>query len=260
MSRMGKVARSLLSLRAMRSARAMPTSRVLVLGVFLLDKANVAPEIVMRLQSRRHQVDHRWACVGKGDSRKDEMRAHIALEFDSPVPKFTIINRLLSKIDLRAYDYVIISDDDIELAPGFLDEFLGLQAYCGFSLAQPARSQLSNVDHPVTLESHARIARQTRFVEIGPLFSIASAAYPHLLPFDESFYMGWGLDHVWPVTLERAGLSQGIIDITPLHHRMRPVATTYSGAFAQEQMSASLRGRESIHPLDRVRPLRTIWW
>jgi len=249
-----------MSVRTMRRARELPPVRVLVLGVYLLDKPNLAPEIVTALQSDRHLIDHRWAAVGTGLNRKHEMGPVSVLEFTKPVNKFTIMNQLLSEIDLKNYDYVLVSDDDIELAPRFLDDFLALQAYCGFALAQPARSKESNVDHPVTRESHMRIARQTRFVEIGPLFSVSASAFDQLLPFDDEFYMGWGLDQVWPIVLERAALTLGIIDMTPVHHRMRSVATTYSGDEARKRMKDSLRGRDCIKPKDMVRAIRTIWW
>ena len=260
MSRLGKLFRSIASIHALRQARALPACRVLVTGVFLRDKVNFAPEIVAGTASRRHHVDHLWASVGTGNNRTEEMKPFTALEYGAPVPKFTVINELLRSRVISAYDYIVVTDDDIELGPGFLDDFIGLQAYCGFSLAQPARSQQSNVDHPVTLESHARIARQTRFVEIGPLFSMAGSAFPHLLPFDEAFYMGWGLDRVWPLALEQAGLAQGVIDLTPIHHRMRPVAATYSGERASRQMAAALSGRETIAARDTVLPRRSIWW
>jgi hypothetical protein len=188
------------------------------------------------------------------------MRQVTFAAYDAPTPKFSIVNRLLAAEDLSTYDYVIVTDDDIELPKGFLDLFIGLQATLGFALAQPARSLQSNADHAVTVERHSCIARQTRFVEIGPLFSVASSAFDLLLPFDEAFYMGWGLDHVWPVLLQRAHMTLGVIDMVPVHHRMRPVASTYSGDTARGLMSSSLVGRETIDPSDMIHPIRKLRW
>lgn len=233
---------------------------VLVVGVYMRDKPNLAPQIAADLGSRRHAVTQAWASVGSGDHGVAAMKALTRIELAEPTPKFTIVNRLLAMHDLRDFSHVIVTDDDIELPPGFVDRFIGLQQLYDFALAQPARSLQSNIDHPVTLESHARMARQTRFVEIGPLFSVAASAFPYLLPFDESFYMGWGLDHVWPLTLEKAGLKMGIVDRTPVHHRFRPVATTYSGQTAREQMAQCLDGRATIHADDTARVIRSYWW
>ena len=241
-------------------ARRVPPRCVLVLGVYLADKPNLAPEIALALGQSKHRVTQRWASVGTGSHRVAEMSALTAATYETPTPKFQIINTLLASEQLSAYDHVIVADDDIELPPWFMDDYIGLQEVFGFALAQPARSLQSNVDHLVTLERHSCIARQTGFVEIGPLFSMAARAFPLLLPFDESFYMGWGLDHVWPVMLRDAGLTQGIIDITPVHHRMRPVATTYSGDVARKRMSEALQGRECIDAVAKLQPLRLYRW
>lgn len=260
MSTLGKAFRAVASVHAVHRARSVARRRVLVVGVFLRDRDNLAPEIVASTRSRRHEVVQCWASIGTGQQRAAEMRAHTALHFAQPLPKFAAVNRLLALHDLSAFDNVVVTDDDIELPAGFMDDFIGLQAHYRFALAQPARSQQSNIDHPVTLERHARIARQTRFVEIGPLFSVAAPAFQLLLPFDESFHMGWGLDHVWPAMLQQGGLTQGIIDLTPVHHRMRPVAATYSGAAARQKMAELLAGRATISQDDRSTHVRTLWW
>lgn len=223
-------------------------------------KPNLAGDIAVGLSSSRHYVQQAWASVGQGDHGVAVMAPWHRLEFHAPTPKFVIINRLLAMFQLAQFTHVIVTDDDIEFSPGFLDDFLGLQHIYGFALAQPARSLQSNVDHAVTLESHARMARRTRFVEIGPLFSISAAGFSTLLPFDESFYMGWGLDHVWPILLERKGLTLGIVDRTPVHHRFRPVASTYPLLHAQAEMASSLAEHEQIAPIDKQRSLRSYWW
>lgn len=260
MSAFGKTVRTALGVSALWRAQRIKPCAVLVVGVYLRDTPNRAPQIAAGLGSRRHSVTQAWASVGSGDHGVAAMTAMTRFTLAEPTNKFTIVNRLLAMHDLRDFSYVIVTDDDIELPTSFVDRFIGLQRLYDFALAQPARSLQSNIDHPVTLESHVRMARQTRFVEIGPLFSVAASAFPYLLPFDERCYMGWGLDHVWPLTLEQAGLKMGIVDRTPVHHRFRPVAATYSDQTARERMAQYLEGRATLRAKDRARVVRSYWW
>lgn len=260
MSRWGKGFRRVMGARALWRARRVERCRILVVGVYMRDMETLAPEVALGLASRRHEVTQAWASIGTGQHGAALMQPWTRLEFAQPVPKFTVINALLAQHDLRAFTHVVVSDDDIEFPPRFLDDYIGLQEHYGFALAQPARSVQSNIDHRVTRERHSRMARQTRFVEIGPLFSVAASAFPVLLPFDESFYMGWGLDHVWPVALARAGLTMGVIDRTPIHHRFRPVASSYPQDSARARMAESLVGRETIASRDRRHPVRSHWF
>ena len=260
MSHAGRLLRRLIGAPGLYMARHCAPQHVLVLGVYMRNKPNLAPKIAADLACSRHQVTQAWAALGDGENGFAEMQKLTVMALTEPVSKFVLLNRMLRMHDLSRFTHVLVTDDDIELPPRFLDTFVGLQVRYGFALAQPARSQQSNVDHLVTLESHARMARQTRFVEIGPLFSIAAAAFPVVLPFDESFYMGWGLDHVWPVLLQRAQLTLGVVDVAAVHHRFRPVASTYSGANAREHMASLLAQRDCIAPRDMQVPLRTHWW
>jgi hypothetical protein len=259
-SALGRAVRGVLGAPGLWMARHSQPQRVLVLGVYMRGKPNLAPSIAAALAASRHQVQQSWAAIGAGEHGVAEMQALTALSTVTPIPKFALLNQLLKLHDLRGYTHVLVTDDDIELPPRFLDTFIGLQQRYGFALAQPARTQQSNVDHPVTLESHARMARQTRFVEIGPLFCVAAAAFPVLMPFDESFDMGWGLDHVWPIQLEQAGLRLGVVDVTAVHHRFRPVASTYSGDGARAHMAKVLQGRQAVGSQDLRVPLRSYWW
>ena len=87
-------------------------------------------------------------------------------------------------------------------------------------------------------------ARKTRFVEIGPLFSIRKDLYNIILPFDEAVGMGWALDFVWPCVIEDVGLNMGIVDAFPVEHKMRAPVTNYRHDKAVEEMNAYLH----VHP------------
>jgi hypothetical protein len=125
-----------------------------------------------------------------------------------------------------------------------VDRYLALVERHDLALAQPARTHESYIDHAIVERLDGLAARQTRFVEIGPLFSIRADAASRLLPFDEASAMGWGYDFVWPVVIEGAGLRMGIVDATPVAHDLRKPVANYDYSTARGQMEAFL----AAHP------------
>ena len=201
--------------------------RVLALGVYLANREHLAAEIAAELaRSGDWHVEQRWVALGDGPA-PGPLDQFTVRRVDPPATKFALVNRLLAEATLADYDHVIVTDDDISLPPGFVDDYLSVVARRDFSLAQPARSHDSHIDHAFVEVRDRLEARWTRFVEIGPLFSFDRRAAPLLTPFDEAAYMGWGLDFVWPALLEKAGLRLGIVDATPVAHRIRKSVTHY---------------------------------
>lgn len=215
--------------------------RVLVVGVYLAGCKNLIRHIVQEFNaSRRFRVSQRWAVIGGSPPAWHVARVTI-FKSERKIPKFQLLNQILAGVPLERYAFVVVCDDDIQLPPGFLDDFLSLQQRYDFALAQPARTSNSHLDHAIVRQVQGLVARQTRFVEIGPLFSIRQDAFRWLLPFPEASPMGWGLDLVWPVILERQGLKLGIIDRTAVRHSLRPPAKVYSGDEAFKAMESFLQ-------------------
>ena len=175
------------------------------------------------------------------------------------IPKFRLLNQLGAAAELDAYDAVVVTDDDITLPAGFIDAYLARQFALGFSLAQPARAFHSFYDHRFTLQRPWCTARQTRFVEIGPVFSLTRDAYPLLLPFDEQSPMGWGYDYVWPAVLGASGLRMGIIDATPVDHSHRPQGSAYSRNEHGQIMDRFLAERPHLRPREAMITVRHHW-
>lgn len=220
--------------------------RVLVLGVYLADKDHWAEPIVEEFaRSERWDVTQRWAALGAGPT-STRMASATAFSVGGPVPKFVLLNRLLVPVDVQSYEHVIVCDDDIRLPVGFLDDYLEIVESRGFSLAQPARTHDSYIDHPFVEQLDGLQARWTRFVEIGPLFSVDRRGAARLLPFDDASPMGWGYDLVWPCVMEAAGLRMGIVDATPVSHSLRKPVTHYVHGHEAERMRAFLRGRRAL--------------
>ena len=209
---------------------------VLVLGIYLADRPNLAEHLVESFASSQDfLVDQRWIALLGAPPTPDVAAVTVCVK-RSRTPKFTLINYLLASNAWRLYDFVVISDDDIALPDGFLDRYLTIQRECGFALAQPARAHGSYVDHPITEQVDDLRARETRFVEIGPLFSVTRDFMPTIAPFDESAPMGWGLDSVWPVIAARHGNRLGIVDETPVEHSMRKPVSSYDYDTTYAQM------------------------
>jgi hypothetical protein len=243
---------------AMASVNRAARPRVLVLGVYLADKPHVATHLVERFESATtYSVDQVWVAMN-GEPDSPQLARVTAHRTHERVPKFTLMNLLLSRFDWRSYEYVVISDDDITLPHGFLDAFLSLQIKHDLALAQPARTPWSRASHSFVRQKLRTEARVTRFVEIGPITSIRRDLASLLLPFDEESPMGWGYDLVWPLVVEGAGLRLGIVDATPCDHTMRGQAAMYSGSAELVRMGDYLTKRRHLELEDALVVRETI--
>ena len=220
--------------------------KVLVLGIYLADRPNLVRHIVQKLgESMRYRVTQRWAALN-GEAPAPHVEKVTYLKLWQRVPKFALLNRLMEGVNVADYDYILLCDDDIQLPEQFLDHLLDRQARYDFALAQPARTHDSYTDHPIVEVVDGLDARRTRFVEIGPVVSLRRDAAALLLPFDETCGMGWGLDLLWPVAMEQAGLRMGIIDATPVAHALRPAAKSYGLEEALAHMHAYLENKPHL--------------
>ncbi len=210
--------------------------KVLVTGVYLANQENTIEHIVDELsKSEKFIIEQKWiALYGISPSKKVESVTF--MKQDKPEPKFVLLNKILSQFKIHQYDYILFCDDDIKLVDNFLDRFLELQEKYDFALAQPARTHNSFIDHPFVEQLDGITARRTRFVEIGPVFSVRKDAFPILIPFDESSFMGWGYDFVWPCFIEKMGLRMGIIDAVPVEHSLRKPVMNYNYDEANKAM------------------------
>jgi hypothetical protein len=233
------------------SAARAGDERVLVLGVYLADKENRAVEVARELgATRRWAVEQRWVALGAA-AIPPELREVTAFRQRWRRGKFVLLNRLLAPGDLERFAYVLVTDDDITLPAGFIDDYLEVVERHDFALAQPARTHDSYIDHWIVEQQDGVLARRTRFVEIGPLFSMRRDAARLLTPFSEESPMGWGYDQVWPVALEEAGLGMGIVDRTPVAHDLRKPVAFYDDRDASYAMKSFLAHRRYL-PLDEA--------
>jgi hypothetical protein len=223
---------------------------VLVLGVYLADKPNCIEHIVSLLDSTEsYRVVQRWISIGEISSSRRVQEVTLWHQPDRAF-KFPLINRLLTQEPLGDYEYLIVIDDDVQLPENFLRHFLAAQTSLDFRVAQPARTANSYVDHPIVVQQAEIFARQTQWVEVGPVVSIHRSVFDVLLPFDERSPMGWGYENVWAYELWTRGLKMGIIDAFPVEHSLRLPHAYYSWTEADAACRGLLASRPHL-PQDR---------
>jgi GT2 family glycosyltransferase len=214
-----------------------PRRRVLALGVVRPERRVLAEAMRTELSSSRHDVElHTCPPEGRG--------------------KFENLNRMLEAHPAEDHDWLLVVDDDVQLPRGFLDRFLFLCERFSLQLAQPAHRLSSHAAWQVTRRRALSVARETCFVEIGPVTAFAHATFSALLPFPE-VGMGWGLDVHWAALAREHGWRCGVIDTVSIRHRAAPAADAYSRDAAVAQARAFLAERPYLSASEAQRTLTT---
>jgi GT2 family glycosyltransferase len=236
-------ARELLTLRRLRLARAAarrpPRRRVLVLSIARAEHETMSAAIRAELERSRHDVELRCAAPGEAG-------------------KFENLNRLLATgSDLAEYDWLLVVDDDVILPRGFLDRLLFLAERFDFDLLQPAHRARSHAAWRVTRRRARAVARETPFVEIGPVTAFARSTFSTLLPFPDSLRMGWGLDLHWAALARAHGWRCGVLDAVAVAHSAAPAADAYSRERAIAEAREFLATRPYLSAREAQLTLRT---
>ncbi len=223
-------ARELLGGRRLRLARAArrspPRRRVLVLGVERPQRLALAGASRAELMRSRHNVEvHLCPPGGLG--------------------KFQNLNHLLAVHPADGCDWLLVVDDDVVLPRGFLDRLLFLAERFDLQLVQPAHRARSHAAWRVTRRRAGAVARQTPFVEIGPVTAFARTTFPALLPFPD-VRMGWGLDMHWATLARAHGWRCGVLDAVAIRHSVAPAGDAYPRAAAVAEGRALLAERPHL--------------
>lgn len=208
-----------------RAARESPPRRsVLVIGV------ERPGRLMDTLRAELHRTRHRVAMHT------------VAMRDD--LGKFEHLNALLREHPAEGHDWLLVVDDDVVLAPRFLDRFLFCAEDAGLLLAQPAHRRHSHAAWAATRRLPGGAVRESRFVEIGPVTAFAAPTFEALLPFPD-LRMGWGLDAHWGAVAREHGWRAGIVDATPILHTT-PVGGGYERAAAVAEARAFLATRPYV--------------
>jgi hypothetical protein len=219
------------------AARQPPRRSVLALGVVRPEHARAASAIRTELAGSRHAVELHTA--GAGDRGR-----------------FENLNELLREHPPQGFDWLLVIDDDVQLPRGFLDRFLFVCERFDFALAQPAHRLDSHAAWAVTRRRPRSVARETRFVEIGPVTAFAARTFAALLPFPE-LRMGWGLDVHWAAIAREHGWRCGVVDAVAIRHRSAPAASAYSREAAVAEARTFLADRAYVPAHEAQQTLAT---
>ena len=195
--------------------------RVLVLSVVREENAATFERAVAALRRSRCEVTVRSRAPGV-------------------LGKFDNLGALLDGVPLRSFDWVVLLDDDVVLPRGFLGGLLLVAERFGLALAAPAHRHRSHAAWPLTRRRWGSVARETAFVEIGPVTALRRDAVEALLPFPAGAGMGWGLDAHWSWLAREHGWRIGIVDLLPVAHLVAPAGAGYGRDAAVAQARAFL--------------------
>ena len=224
--------------RLARAARLAPPRRsVLAIGVERADAPNLMAAARAELRCSRHDVEVATSEVGGRG-------------------KFENLNALIEQRSLAGRDWLLVLDDDVALPRGFLDAFLFLAERFELKLAQPAHRRRSHAAWRVTRRRGGSVARETGFVEIGPLCAFHRDTFDTLLPYPQ-LQAGWGLDSHWAALARERGWRIGVVDATPIRHVLRPIADAYRRADAVAEAQAFLAERPYVTAAEAQRTLAT---
>jgi len=203
-------------------------------------------EMVRRAEASRWGI-RLWAL----DETDSELAGHTVGH--GPGGRFALLNRLAEGVDER--DWLVISDDDTQIVyPWTLSTFLTICGRLSYDLAQPAHIWNSyhwtkfNEQHPGVL------ARDTTYVETGPVLAVSPRLRPRIMPFPESTHMGWGTDIFWSDFVAE-GYRLGIVDAVPLEH-LAPGGVVYdigpemqwnNALLAERGLTAITQLMETLH-------------
>ncbi|MGI8557451.1 MAG: glycosyltransferase family 2 protein [Solirubrobacteraceae bacterium] len=227
----------------------------LILRLMPVDTGAIPPRRVPVLSIVRSQ--HRGCWQRARDELLRTSRHEVAIAERAPgeLGKFENLNAMLGERgELAAWDWLLVLDDDVELPRGFLDRFLVLAERFELQLAQPAHRRRSHAAWRLTRRRAASLARQTRFVEIGPVTALHRSTWPALLPFPP-LRMGWGLDAHWSALAAQHQWQIGIVDATPIAHLRAPAADAYSREHAIDEAREFLSGHAYLPASESQRTL-----
>jgi len=220
---------------ARAARRTPPRRRVLVLGVERPELPGHMAAARAELERSRHQVE---VVVSAAGGRG----------------KFENLNAMLERHSPAGRDWLLVVDDDVRLPRGFLDRFLFLAERFDLRLAQPAHRRRSHAAWEVLRRVGGSVARETAFVEIGPVTAFHRSTFADLLPFPE-LRMGWGLDLHWGALARERGWRVGVIDAVTVGHTLRPVAAGYPREDAIAEARAFLADRPYVPAAEARRAL-----
>jgi hypothetical protein len=169
-----------------------------------------------------------------------------------PGGRLDLLNILASELT-AAPEMLVIADDDVEIVMGDLRRLVRAGSALGFDLFQGSHAAGSASAFAVTRTRPLSFARETSFVEQGPLLLLSARAQRALLPFPADLGMGWGIELRWWRAARELGLRLGVVDAVSMRH-FRGAGRTYDTApeRARLRRELDLAGVGELHEVQRT--------
>jgi hypothetical protein len=220
-----------------RLAAQGPARDLLILSIYRPGARRLRPALD-ELRRSRHRL--RLALGSTGEALPGVETAATGLTGG----KFQNLNLLLETAGATRFDWLLVVDDDVLLPRHFLDRFIAACEHFDLALAQPAQTLMSHAAWRVTRRRARSYARETRFVEVGPVTAFRADTTAELTPFPDLRF-GWGLDLHWAALARERGWRLGIVDAVPVRHD-QAVASAYSHAAATDEAQRFLAVRPFV--------------
>lgn len=209
-----------------RVTQEFPLRRILVASVHVPRRGRKLRHVFNRLSLTRHKVDFLAADMGNRG-------------------KFGNINAVLSQVNLKQYDWVMVTDDDVALPAHFLDTFIPLSEVMGLKISQPAHRYRSHASFTFNYRKWNSLGRVTRYVEDGPVTAFHRDAIAYIFPFPELRW-AWATDILFCNEARKNNHNVGIVDYTAVEH-LKPAAQDYPRREAKAEARAFL-SRHALRP------------
>jgi hypothetical protein len=131
--------------------------------------------------------------------------------------RIELLNRLVESIPGDPDD-IVLMDDDIEFLTGSVVRLVHAGASLELDLFQPSHSRRSRTAFRFGRKRPLLFARETGFVEQGPVVVLSRRARQALLPLPEELVMGWGIEVRWHRAAIANHLRLGIVDAIAIRH------------------------------------------
>jgi hypothetical protein len=220
-------------------ARRIPTRRVLAVCAYRPESTRVQA-VEAELRRSRH-----------------EPRLAFGSTEDHGGGKFQNLNAVLEEAGADDEDWLLVVDDDVVLPDRFVDRMLGVCEHFDLQLAQPALTRASHGAWDVTRRRARPLARETRFVEIGPVTVLSREAAAELVPFPDLRF-GWGLDLHWAALAPSRGWRLGVVDALPVRHDLGGVASAYPHEAAVAEARSFLAEHEYLEAAEAGEMVRDL--
>jgi hypothetical protein len=157
-----------------------------------------------------------------------------------PGGRLELLNRLVAGLTSDP-EFLILADDDLTVVVGDLGRLIEAGSMFEFDVFQPAHAVGSASAFDFTRKRLVQFARQSRFVEQGPVVVLSRRGRASLLPLPGELGMGWGVEARWSEVARADELRLGIVDAVAVRHYRGTHPRGYDPVQQLQQLDSEVR-------------------